>query len=65
MKVSEVLRHSKGIKDRSASIKENQSTKWPVVSTTLCLQQANMLLNNFKYYGTYFTDKHTFWHSYS
>ena len=48
------------LKDWSASIKENQSTKWPVVSTTLCLQHAYMLLNNFKYNGTYFTDKHNF-----
>ena len=24
-----------------------------------------MLLNNFKYVGTYCTDKHYFWHSYS
>ena len=53
------------LKDRGTSIKETQSTKWPVVSSTLCLQQANMLLNNFKYFGTYCTDKHYFWHIYS
>ena len=53
------------LKTRVQVYKGNQSTKWPVVFTTLCLQQANMLLNNFKYHRTYSTDKHNVWHSYS
>ena len=50
-----LLKMGTSLKDLSVSIKENQSTKWLVVSSTFCSQPANMHLNNFKYYGTYFT----------